>query len=102
MKNFTELNLNPSLMQSITKMHFKIPTPIQAEAIPPALLGRDILGTAQTGTGKTLCYGIACLNKLLNNRDTNALVICPTRELAVQIGDVLIGLIENKMNPDEN
>ena len=53
-------------MQSITRMQFKIPTPIQAQAIPPALLGKDILGTAQTGTGKTLCYGIACLNKLIN------------------------------------
>ena len=64
METFTELNLNPSLMQSITRMHFKIPTPIQAQAIPHALLGKDILGTAQTGTGKTLCYGIACINKL--------------------------------------
>ena len=98
MKNFTELNLNPSLMQSITRMHFKIPTPIQAQALPPALLGKDILGTAQTGTGKTLCYGITCINKLLNDRVTNALIICPTRELAVQIGDVLNGLIENSMN----
>ncbi len=98
MKTFTELNLNPSLMQSITRMHFKIPTPIQAQAIPPALLGKDILGTAQTGTGKTLCYGITCINKLLNDRVANALIICPTRELAVQIGDVLNGLIENSMN----
>jgi len=98
METFTELNLNPSLMQSITRMHFKIPTPIQAQAIPPALLGKDILGTAQTGTGKTLCYGIACINKLLNDRGSNALFICPTRELAVQVGDVLNGLIENSMN----
>jgi len=98
METFTELNLNPSLMQSITRMHFKIPTPIQAQAIPPALLGKDILGTAQTGTGKTLCYGIACINKLLNARGCNALIICPTRELAVQVGDVLNGLIENTMN----
>jgi len=98
METFTELNLNPSLMQSITRMHFKIPTPIQAQAIPPALLGKDILGTAQTGTGKTLCYGIACINKLLNDRGINALIICPTRELAVQVGDVLNGLIENSMN----
>ena len=98
MKTFTELNLNPSLVQSITRMHFKIPTPIQAQAIPPALLGKDILGTAQTGTGKTLCYGITCINKLLNDRVANALIICPTRELAVQIGDVLNGLIENSMN----
>ena len=79
-------------------MHFKIPTPIQAQAIPPALLGKDILGTAQTGTGKTLCYAIACINKLLNDRGSNALIICPTRELAVQVGDVLNGLIENTMN----
>jgi len=98
MKNFTELNLNPSLMQSITRMHFKIPTPIQAQAIPPALIGKDVLGTAQTGTGKTLCYGIACINNLLNNRGSNALIICPTRELAVQVEDVLKGLIENTMS----
>ncbi len=98
MKNFSELNLNPSLMQSITRMHFKIPTPIQAQAIPPALIGKDVLGTAQTGTGKTLCYGIACINKLLNDKDSNALIVCPTRELAVQVEDVLNGLIENTMN----
>ena len=79
-------------------MHFKIPTPIQAQAIPPALIGKDILGTAQTGTGKTLCYGIACINNLLNNKDSNALIICPTRELAVQVEDVLRGLIVDDMN----
>jgi len=56
MENFSELNLNESLKHSIARMYFKIPTPIQAQAIPPALLGKDILGTAQTGTGKTLCY----------------------------------------------
>jgi len=98
MENFSELNVNESLKQSIARMHFKIPTPIQVQAIPPALLGKDILGTAQTGTGKTLCYGIACINKLLNDRGSNALIICPTRELAVQVGDVLNGLIENTMN----
>jgi ATP-dependent RNA helicase DeaD len=98
METFTELNLNQSLMQSITRMQFKIPTPIQAQAIPPALLGKDILGTAQTGTGKTLCYGIACLNKLLTDKSSGALIICPTRELAVQVGEVLSGLIEPKMN----
>ena len=98
MKNFAELNLNPSLMQSITRMHFKIPTPIQEQAIPPALIGKDILGTAQTGTGKTLCYGIACLNKLLSDKSSGALIVCPTRELAVQVGEVLVSLIEPKMN----
>ena len=98
MENFSELNLNESLKHSIARMYFKIPTPIQAQAIPPALLGKDILGTAQTGTGKTLCYGIACINKLLNDRGCHALIICPTRELAVQVGDVLNELIENTMN----
>jgi superfamily II DNA/RNA helicase len=98
METFTELNLNQSLMQSITRMQFKIPTPIQAQAIPPALLGKDVLGTAQTGTGKTLCYGIACLNKLLTDKSSGALIVCPTRELAVQVGEVLTGLLEPKMN----
>jgi len=51
METFTELNLNPSLMQSITRMHLKIHTQVQAQAIHPALLGKDILGTALTGTG---------------------------------------------------
>ena len=97
METFTDLNLNQSLMQSITRMQFKVPTPIQAQAIPPALLGKDILGTAQTGTGKTLCYGIACLNKLLTDKSSGALIVCPTRELAVQVGEVLQGLIEPRM-----
>ncbi len=98
MENFSELKLDKSLMQSITRMQFKVPTPIQAQAIPPALLGKDVLGTAQTGTGKTLCYGIACLNKLLSDKNSGALIICPTRELAVQVAEVLSGLIESKMN----
>ena len=98
MENFSELNVNESLKISIARMAFKVLTPIQAQAIPPALLGKDILGTAQTGTGKTLCYGIACINKLLIDQRSCALIICPTRELAVQVGDVLNGLIENKMN----
>jgi len=98
MQNFSELDLNVNLKDSIARMHFKIPTPIQAQAIPPALLGKDILGTAQTGTGKTLCYGIACINKLLIDKKSSALIVCPTRELAVQVGDVMNGLIESKMN----
>ena len=98
MKSFSELKLNQILKHSIERLHFKIPTPIQVQAIPPALLGKDILGSAQTGTGKTLCYGIACINKLLNDKSSGALIVCPTRELAVQVGDVLNDLIENKMN----
>ncbi len=98
MENFAQLNLNEKLKKSILRLQFKIPTPIQAQAIPIALLGKDILGTAQTGTGKTLCYGIACINKLLIDKVSSGLIICPTRELAVQVGDVLNSLIENDMN----
>jgi superfamily II DNA/RNA helicase len=98
MENFSQLNLNESLKKSISRLQFKIPTPIQVKAIPLALIGKDILGTAQTGTGKTLCYGIACINKLLSDKASSALIICPTRELAVQVGDVLNNLIENNMN----
>ena len=91
METFTELNLNPSLMQSITRMHFKIPTPIQAQAIPPALLGKDVLGTAQTGTGKTAAFALPILHHLINDNRKNlgiqSLIVTPTRELAIQIGE---------------
>ena len=97
MENFSELKLDKSLMQSITRMQFKVPTPIQAQAIPPALLGKDVLGTAQTGTGKTAAFVIPILEKLLNDigekqanirgRLPEALVIAPTRELADQIDE---------------
>ncbi|MDE3016410.1 MAG: DEAD/DEAH box helicase [Pseudomonadota bacterium] len=74
-------------------MGFTTPTPIQAAAIPPALLGRDVLGTAQTGTGKTAAFGIPMVNTLLGNPRGSALVLLPTRELAVQVMDTLIQLL---------
>ena len=66
-------------------MHFKKPTPIQAQAIPPALNGKDILGSAQTGTGKTAAFGIPLIVKLKNEPNSTALVMTPTRELASQV-----------------
>ena len=85
MENFLQLKLEQTLMDSIAKLNYKTPTPIQAQAIPVALEGKDILGTAQTGTGKTLAFGIPIINFLLKTKKNAALIITPTRELAQQV-----------------
>jgi ATP-dependent RNA helicase DeaD len=83
--DFTGFGLPPKLLQSLARMQFKTPTPIQAKAIPLALQGRDILGSAQTGTGKTGAFGIPLMAKLMENPQAAALIMAPTRELATQI-----------------
>jgi ATP-dependent RNA helicase DeaD len=93
MENFNSLNLEKTLMDSIAVINFKTPTPIQAQAIPVALEGKDILGTAQTGTGKTAAFGIPLVNFLLKTQKDTALVMTPTRELATQVMQSLISLI---------
>lgn len=86
MENFRLLGLPDLLLQSLDAMEFHTPTPIQAQTIPSALQGRDILGSANTGTGKTAAYGIPLVSYLLNNfPDGSALVLTPTRELAAQV-----------------
>ncbi len=90
--NFTQFNLDPRLMQGIQKAGYETATPIQEAAIPAALRGRDIIGTAQTGTGKTAAFVLPILNKLINSGQRNvarALIVAPTRELADQINDVV-------------
>ena len=100
MKNFNELDIENKLKNSIKYSNFITPTPIQSQAIPIALEGKDVLGTAQTGTGKTLAFTIPLINKLIINKNAMALIICPTRELASQVmgtiskltlGDIRIG-----------
>ena len=92
MKTFTELNLIEPLQRAIAGENYKTPTPIQSQTIPVALKRRDVLGCAQTGTGKTAAFALPILNRLgLQNRSAKAkrpfaLVLAPTRELAVQIG----------------
>jgi ATP-dependent RNA helicase RhlE len=84
---FSALNLHPALLRAISDLGFVRPTGIQGEAIPPALAGRDILGCAQTGSGKTASFLLPIINKLVDQPRgvTRALVLVPTRELAAQV-----------------
>ncbi|HEU4347013.1 MAG TPA: DEAD/DEAH box helicase, partial [Actinoplanes sp.] len=84
---FTSLKLHPSLLKGIKELGFARPTPIQADAVPPALAGRDVLACAMTGSGKTAAFVLPILHRLLEKPrgTTRALVITPTRELAAQI-----------------
>ncbi|MGB8253740.1 MAG: DEAD/DEAH box helicase, partial [Anaerolineaceae bacterium] len=85
--NFNQFNLDPRLQAGITRLGYREPTPIQEAAIPAAVTGQDLIGTAQTGTGKTAAFVLPILNRLMNgprNR-TRALIVTPTRELAEQI-----------------
>ncbi|MDQ3211880.1 MAG: DEAD/DEAH box helicase, partial [Acidobacteriota bacterium] len=85
--SFNDLKLHPSLLKGIKELGFARPTPIQADAIPPGLEGRDVLACAQTGSGKTAAFLLPILNKLIEKPrgTTRALVLAPTRELAAQI-----------------
>src|SRR5437867_11406235 len=91
---FRALGLHPSLVQATREMRHVEPTPIQAEAIPAILAGRDLIGTAQTGTGKTAAFLLPILHQLMTlpRGTTQALVLTPTRELAQQIDMVCMGL----------
>lgn len=83
---FSELQLSPAMQRQLAHANFIHPTPVQAAAIPPALEGRDVLATAQTGTGKTLSFLIPLAEHLATSaNDTKALVLLPTRELAMQV-----------------
>ncbi len=90
---FDDLGLSPALLRAVKETGYEEPTPIQREAIPPGLAGRDLLGCAQTGTGKTAAFGLPLLAQLDKTAGDDAviraLVITPTRELAAQIGESL-------------
>jgi ATP-dependent RNA helicase RhlE len=84
---FSDFNLSPSLQKQLASANFTTPTPVQAGAIPPALEGRDVLATAQTGTGKTLSFLIPLIERTaaLKTKGAAALILLPTRELAMQV-----------------
>jgi ATP-dependent RNA helicase DeaD len=92
MINFSDLEIENKLKKSIQIADFKTPTPIQSQSIPVSLTGRDILGTAQTGTGKTLAFTIPMINKLIKDKQAMALIVCPTRELATQVMQTVLKL----------
>lgn len=92
MNNFTHFNLKKKVLQGITEAGFKDPSPIQQSAIPLVLEGHDLIAQAQTGTGKTAAFAIPILNMLEQNSDIEALIITPTRELAMQISDEVFKL----------
>ena len=88
MKFFEDLGLSPEYLSSIEKMEYTEPTPIQLAAIPPLLEGRDLIGQAQTGTGKTAAFMLPLLQRLdPSTRGVKALILAPTRELAKQVTD---------------
>jgi ATP-dependent RNA helicase RhlE len=91
---FSQLKLNPALTRALRELGFVRPTPIQAESIPPALEGRDLIACAQTGSGKTAAFLLPIINRLMDRprRTTRALVLAPTRELAAQIHEDLDAL----------
>lgn len=95
MKNlrFEELNICPEMIRAVEDMGFEEMTPIQAQSIPVMMSGADLIGQAQTGTGKTAAFGIPLLQKVdPENRKLQALILCPTRELAIQVAEELRNL----------
>jgi ATP-dependent RNA helicase DeaD len=92
--DFQQMNLPEPIMQALETMKFQQPTSIQAAAIPLVREGRDLIGCAQTGTGKTAAFCIPIIAKILENPEATALILSPTRELALQTGEVLRQLTE--------
>ncbi len=88
MSNFRDLGIAPALLQVLTRLKYETPTPIQAQAIPAAIQGKDVVGIAQTGTGKTLAFGLPMIQRLGATKG-QGLVVLPTRELALQVEEVL-------------
>ena len=95
MTTFAELGLSPRIIQALSKTKLENPTPIQAQAIPHIMKGRDLMGLAQTGTGKTAAFGLPLLHRILDighppgPRNVRALILAPTRELTTQIKENL-------------
>ena len=99
MNKFSELPLCALLQSNLMKHGFVQPTPVQSEAIPPALAGRDVVATAQTGTGKTLAFLLPLIHSLTHAESQpasgiRALILAPTRELALQIHDSALQLTQ--------
>jgi ATP-dependent RNA helicase DeaD len=87
---FTQLNLHPQLVQAVEALGFTTPTPIQSALIPVMMAGHDVIGQAQTGTGKTAAFALPILNALEAGQGVvQSLVLVPTRELAIQVAKAM-------------
>ncbi|HVU06721.1 MAG TPA: DEAD/DEAH box helicase [Candidatus Paceibacterota bacterium] len=86
---FTDLSLSDSLLGALNKHDFVTPTPIQSRVIPLGIEGKDIIGIAQTGTGKTLGFGIPMIERIIADKNARGLVLLPTRELALQVDETI-------------
>src|SRR5258707_12173081 len=87
-KLFSELGLSPELLKAIDNLGFEQPAPIQAEAIPVLMQGKDVVGQSQTGSGKTAAFAVPAIEKVaVDHRVTQVLILCPTRELAIQVSE---------------
>ncbi len=96
-KPFPELGLSPELIKAVEALGFDQPAPIQAQAIPPALEGRDVVGQSQTGSGKTMAFAIPVVQMIdAKERGVRALIMCPTRELAMQVCEEVSKLAAHK------
>lgn len=94
---FSEFGLDPLIVKSVNRMGFEEATPIQEKTIPLGLLGKDIIGQAQTGTGKTAAFGLPLINKIDTKKTgVQSLIIAPTRELAIQVSEELYRLASDK------
>ncbi len=92
---FDELNLSKEIQKAVEEMGFEEATPIQSEAIPAIMSGKDIIGQAQTGTGKTASFGIPLIEAIdKHSKNIQALVLCPTRELAIQVAEEMNNLLK--------
>ena len=96
MNEFTKLNISNQVIEALDKIDIKIPTPIQEKSIPFLLEGKDVIGQAQTGTGKTFAYSIPLIESIDEySKDVEALVLCPTRELSLQVSKEIDKLASN-------
>ncbi len=96
MATFESLNLDNEILHALNDLQFLDATEIQSNAIPEMLKHNDIIGIAQTGTGKTFAYSIPLISNILNNQITQGLILCPTRELAIQVSEEIKKLIKYK------
>ena len=91
---FSDFEVHPQILKNLESKGYTTPTPIQDQALKPGLAGKDVIGLADTGTGKTTAFVLPILNKIMANPNQNALIMAPTRELAVQIREEIRSIAE--------